>query len=84
MNQSEISAIVYATILEWDNDNSYHICRAGCGSLCSLLDDGGGPPSMSIVACETSEADVLIVSHPSSNTGHNKLGDQLMKNFHDI
>jgi hypothetical protein len=84
MNQSEILADLYATIKEWVNDRGCRVCQAGRGSRCSLLDDAGGPPSMSIVACETSEADVPIVSHPSSNTGHNKLGIQLMKNFHDI
>ena len=61
-------------ILEWDNESGCRWLQVDRGSLSSLMDDGGGPPSISIVACESSEADVLIVSHPSSSTGHNKCG----------
>ncbi len=65
MKQDKIFAHMYLMILSWDNESGCRWLLAECGSLCSMLDDRGGPPSISIVASESSEEDVLIVSHPS-------------------
>ena len=67
-------------ILSLGNEIGCRGLQADRGSR-SATDDGGEPPSISIVACESSEADVLIMSHPSSNMGHNKYGIRLITNI---